>query len=98
MDITHDLIMARLAFSSQDHENGDVSTTIVRRKDAKLSFHDIFDLDINTLQIYGVKVLNLRRSTTAVFDNEAKVVQHSVQYLLHSLTVFSLSFIRSYRD
>jgi hypothetical protein len=79
MDLERDVLLARLVFSTEDDQNEGIEPRVVRMNDAKLNFPDIFDPDINTLQIYGVKVLNLRRSTTTVFDNAAKVVQHSVE-------------------
>lgn len=79
MNLERDILLARLVFSTEHHQNGGIEPRVVRISDAKSSCHDIFNPDINTFQIYGVKVLNLRRSTTTMFDNAAKVVQHSVE-------------------
>ncbi|CAG7562137.1 unnamed protein product [Fusarium equiseti] len=82
MDITLDSIMARFTFSSQDYENRDVSTRIVRLRDAKSNFQEMSDTDANTIYTHGFKVISLRRSSAMTFDNAGKLLQHSVQYLI----------------
>ncbi|KAJ4139886.1 hypothetical protein NW768_001233 [Fusarium equiseti] len=85
MDLEHDNIFARLVFDPEaSHEADGTHPRIVRLNDAKIQFSEIFDPASNSWSTYGTKILNLRRSTTIVFDNAAKLVQHAglVQRLL----------------
>ena len=76
MNLERDILLGRLVFPTE-HEG--IEPRVVRISDAKSTYHDIFDLDLNTLRTHGVKVMNMRRSTTTVFNNAAKVVQHSIE-------------------
>lgn len=90
-------MLARLVFSTEDQNGGGIPR-VVRISDAKSTCHDIFDTEVNAFYDRGFKVISLRRSSAMTFDNTGQVLQHSVQCLLHSLTVFPLSFAHSYID
>ncbi|KAI1069262.1 hypothetical protein LB507_008816, partial [Fusarium sp. FIESC RH6] len=78
MDVTNDILLARLVFGTGLGPNDEPFTSrIVRLEDAKSEAQEVFFAHSDSWEAMGMKVLRVRRSTSTVFDNAEKLVQHA---------------------
>ena len=90
MDVTNDILVARLVFGTGLGRNDEPFTSrIVRLDDAKSEAQEVFFAHSDYWEAMGMKVLRVRRSTSTVFDNAEKLVQHAtvVEHALSPIVV-----------
>ena len=78
MDVTNDILLARLVFGTGLGPNDEPFTSrIVRLNDVNSEAQEVFFAHSDLWEAMGTKVLRVRRSPSAVFDNAEKLIQHT---------------------
>jgi hypothetical protein len=78
MDLENDIILTRLVFATENTGNGlALDSKIVKLVDAKSDFQEAFDSETSSWIDHGVAILKMRRTASIMFDNAAKVLNHT---------------------